>query len=98
MTRNIFAIFLKTGSMALLLFVLLFAGGTLESSSNFTGAALREMAVVLRDSESQWMVFLCLGIYFTAFLFIRSRVENSFTQRCKGSKEILWLGYKIELV
>jgi len=70
--------------MAFLLFVLLFSGGSWQSSANFINSALREITVVLRDSEIQWMVFLCLGIYFVAFLFLRSRVENSRTQRRKG--------------
>jgi hypothetical protein len=81
MVRKSSAILLKTGSVAFLVFLFLFAGATLESSSNFISSALREITAVLRDSETQWMVFLCLGIYFTAFVFLRSRAEINLTQR-----------------
>jgi O-Antigen ligase len=70
-----FATLLKTGSVSFLLFALLFAGGSLQSSSNFIGTALRGITAVLRDSETQWMVFVCLGIYFTVFCFLRSHSD-----------------------
>ena len=57
--------------MAFLLLVLLFAGGSGQSLPSFVGLALREVTAVLRDAETQWMVFLCLAIYFVAFLFLR---------------------------
>ena len=76
--------FLKTVGVALLLSVLLFAGGSWQSSAGFIGSTLREITAVLRDAGTQWMVFVCLGIYFTAFLFLRSRGENIFAQRRNG--------------
>ena len=63
-----FATLLKTSGVAFLLFVLLFAGGGWQSSPGFVGAALREITAVFRDAETQWMVFFCLGIYFTGHL------------------------------
>src|ERR1035437_6928981 len=82
---------LKTGSVAFLLFALLFAGGSWQSSPGSIASVLRETTAILRDPETQWMVFLCLAIYFTAFLFLRSRTENGLTQRRKGAKAIHWL-------
>ena len=68
--------------------MLLFAGVSFQSSFNFIGTALREMAAVLWDSETQWMVFLCLGIYFTVFLFLRARIATGFWRAANPS---LWL-------
>src|ERR1035437_4392102 len=82
---------LKTGSVAFLLFALLFAGGSWQSSPGSIASVLRETTAILRDPETQWMVFLCLAIYFTAFLFLRSRSEKGLTQRRKGAKAIHWL-------
>lgn len=85
--------FLKTGVFAFLLFMFLFVDVSLQSSFNFIGSALREITAVLRDSETQWMVFLCLGIYFVSFLFLRSRVESLSTQRRKRARAVWWLVY-----
>ena len=89
-----FATLLQTSGVAFLLFVLLFSGGSLHSSPGFIGSVLREIAAVLRDAETQWMVFLCLVIYFTAFVFLPSRAGNSLTQRRKGAKASWWQSAK----
>jgi len=86
MVRKSFAKLLKIGSVAFLLFLLLFACGGWQSSANFIGFALREIAAVLRDSETQWMVFLCLGIYFAVFSVLRLRVENTLMPRREGAE------------
>src|SRR5438477_7358407 len=72
MTCKPFATLLKTSGVAFLLFVMLFAGGRWQSSSGFISSAVQEITAVLRDADTQWMVFLCLGIYFTTFLVLRS--------------------------
>lgn len=43
------------------LWLCLFADCTLVSSSRLVGPVLAEMAFVLRDSATQWMVFACAG-------------------------------------
>ena len=91
MTRKLFATLLKIGSVAFLLFVLLFAGGAWQSAPGFIGYFLREITAVLRDAETQWMVLLCLGIYFTAFIFLRARLDNSLAQRPESAKVPGWL-------
>lgn len=70
---------LKSCTVAILLVVFLFANGLWELSNGFIGSALREAASIFRDPKTQWMVFLCLGIYFTAFLFLRIRVNSDFS-------------------
>jgi O-antigen ligase len=90
MIRKSIVIAIKFGAVALLFIMLLFADEVLVSSSGFVGSALREIVAVLRDRETQWMVFLCLGTYFTAFLFLRARVE---TDKRKGAKASWWLVY-----
>jgi hypothetical protein len=88
MTRESFATLLKAGAVVFLLLVFLFADGVWVSSAGFIGSALREVATVFRDSGTQWMVFLCLGIYFTAFLFLRSRMASGFWRAANPN---LWL-------
>jgi O-antigen ligase len=88
MTRESFATALKMGAVAFLLVVFLFADGVWGSSPGFIGSALREIAAVFRDPGTQWMVFLCLGIYFTAFLFLCSRGAHVFWRAANPS---LWL-------
>jgi hypothetical protein len=88
MTRESFAAFLEAGVVAFLLVVLLFADGARALSLSVIGSSLREIAAVLRDPGTQWMVFLCLGIYFTAFLFLRSWAVSGFWRATNPS---LWL-------
>ena len=91
MTRKLFAKLLAAGSVALLLFALLFAGGVWQSVPGFIGSFLREITAVLRDTETQWMVFLCLGIYLIAFIFLRARLKNGSTQRLEAANATWWL-------
>jgi len=51
---------------------LLLCGNRIAGSANFAGNCAREMIVIFRDSDTQWMVFLCLLVYFVTFLFLRS--------------------------
>ena len=74
--------------MAVLLFVLLFADGVCGSAPGFIGSALREVAAIFRDPGTQWMIFLCLGVYFTVFLFLRSRIAAGFW---RATTPNLWL-------
>src|SRR5581483_3642716 len=36
---------------------------------------LREVTYIFHDPGTQWMIFLCLGIYFTGFIFLRCRTK-----------------------
>ena len=91
MTRKLFATLLKSGSVAFLLFVLLFAGVAWQSVPGYIGSFLREITAVLQDSETHWMVFLCLGIYFAVFIFLRARLESGLTQNRERSISTGWL-------
>lgn len=53
------------------------------------GSIISEVAAVLRDAETQWMVFLCLGSYFLGFVLVQSRHNP---QMCWGlDKPNIWL-------
>jgi len=81
MARKSFATLFKVGGVAFLLSSLLFAGKTGFGSSNFIGLPLGEIIAVLRDVETQWMVFLCLLIYFIIFHFLCTRIESWLTRK-----------------
>ena len=89
MLRKSTATAFKFGIVVLLLFVLLFADGIRGISPSFFGSVAREVTAVFRDPETQWMVFLCLGVYFTTFLFLRTRTSTGFWQTANPN---LWLG------
>jgi O-antigen ligase len=88
MTRESFATALKIGAVVFLLFALLFDEVIGSLFSGFMGSVLSEITAVLRDPETQWMVILCLGIYFAAFLFLRIRAVSGFWRATNPS---LWL-------
>lgn len=86
--RKSFVTAIKTVAVAFLLIVLLFANAVWGSSLGFSVTALREVTAVFRNTETQWMVFLCLAIYFTVFLFFRSRAVSDFWRAANPN---LWL-------
>ena len=79
------------GALVLLLVTFLFAGGIRVSTHNFIGLILRQVAVGFDDPESKWMSFLCLGIYFTVFLFLRSRAVPGFWRVVNPSLWLAWV-------
>ena len=83
MIRRSIATVLKFGAVVCLLFALLFADGPGVTIYGFIGSVIREITAVLRDLDTQWMVFLCLGIYFTAFVVLRrkARLASRLSQR-----------------
>lgn len=87
MIRKSLAAPIRAGSVALALFALLSASSAWESSPGFIGSALKGVITVFQDPETQWMVFVCLGVYFTTFLFLRFRAVPDFW------KNTLWLIY-----
>jgi hypothetical protein len=65
--------------MALALAVLglcLFGDCTLLKNNHVLASALAEIAAVLGDPGTQWMVFACAGVYFLAFVVLRSRLAG----------------------
>lgn len=87
------AALLKIGGMAFFLFVSLFAGGSWQSSADFVRSVLGGISVVLRDVETQWMVFLILVIYSAAFFFYNLHSENKFARKRNKNKTVGWLIY-----
>ena len=79
---------LITTFIALVLFLCLFADRLAYGSSAF-GSILREVAATCRDAGSQWMVFLCLAVYFVVCNLLRLRLAD----RCFWSPNNpdLWL-------
>ena len=73
--------------LALVLGLCLFGSSFAFSYQSFVAPVLQEISAALRSPEIQWMVFLCLAIYFTDFLFLRWRWENRLTQRRKGANQ-----------
>src|SRR5581483_5829675 len=71
-TRKPFVTLLRAGSVALPLSTFLFVGSVWKAPHGFIGSALGETNAILRDSQTQWMVFLSLGIYFSAFNVLQS--------------------------
>ena len=88
MIRKSIATAIKTGAVAFLLFALLLADGFWKTSVGFLGSFLREITAVFRDPGTQWMVFLCLVVYFTIFLFLRARIATGLLRAANPS---LWL-------
>jgi uncharacterized membrane protein YsdA (DUF1294 family) len=95
MTREWFVKILKAVAVAILLFLLLFAESLRGSSYTAIGSVLREITAVLQDSETQWMLFVSLGIYFTAFLFFRYRASPGFW---RAANPHLWLACALVIV
>jgi O-antigen ligase len=82
------ATILKTSVVAILLFVLLFIDADLGTSPIFISFILREVATIYHDPRTQWMVFLCLGIYLTLIFSLRSRTAPDFWRPANPN---LWL-------
>ena len=87
MTRKTFTTLLKAGLVVFLLVVFLFAD-RIGSSADFAYSIVRGITAVFRDLGTQRMVFLCMGIYFAAFLFLRDRLLTGFWRATNPS---LWL-------
>jgi hypothetical protein len=86
--HELFSDTLKACAVALLMAAILFSGTGRESALSFLGAISREAAGALRDEGTQWMVFLCVAVYYTAFILIRSQREP-FWQTANPE---VWLG------
>ena len=75
--------------MALLLCVLLFADRMRDHPPFGLGFAFKEIDAVLSDPQTQWMVLLCLAMYFSAFHVLCSR--SDLNMRRVGNPNV-WLG------
>jgi O-antigen ligase len=69
---------LKRAAITLLLVVLIFSDRISGSNAGFVDSGMQEIAAILRDPGTQWMVFFCFAIYFAAFLLFRSRKGEGF--------------------
>jgi O-antigen ligase len=65
---------LKYFAVVLLLFAVLFSDGIWSTSSGFMGSCLREILAVSQDAATQWMLLLCLSIYFIIFVILQQRI------------------------
>src|SRR5665213_1406912 len=72
------AITIQTGASVVVLLALLFSDSICLTFPGFLGSTLTEVVVVFRDSGTQWMVYLCLVIYFAVFVTFRSGVALRF--------------------
>lgn len=63
MIRKALSTSVKFGAVAIMLSALFFAN-TIKTSPGFLGSIMREIAAVCCDPGIQWMVVLCLAIYF----------------------------------
>ena len=77
MLRKSIATAVKFGTVAFLLSTLLFAGGSLGTSSGLVGSMIREITAVSRDAGTQWMLVVCLLVYFVAFTLLERRAKLS---------------------
>jgi hypothetical protein len=86
--RAVFAI-LFVLLTALVIFLCLFGNSPALLSWDVSGPTLREMEAIFRDPGTQWMVFLCVAMYYTGFLFLQHR-QNA--QRFfRSDNSMLWL-------
>lgn len=69
--------FIQLSAGAFLLFVLLFTGGSVGNFSGFIGSMIREIVSVSRDPGTQWMLVLCLVVYFVGFTLLERRANLS---------------------
>ena len=69
-------------------FIFLFADRVAYGNSAF-GSILREVAAAFRDAGTQWIVFLCLGVYFVVFNLLRFQVAARLFWRLHNPD--LWL-------
>jgi len=81
MKCKFFTALLKIGVLGVWLFALL-STESFQSSPGSIGYLSREITAVLNDSETQLIVFLFLGLYFTAFVVLRFKAK---TACCTGS-------------
>jgi len=51
----------------------LFGGTPAVAMSRGLGPVMQEVLATLRDPSTQWMVFVCLAVYFVAFTVLQRR-------------------------
>ena len=79
---------LQIGGLVCLLAAFLFGDQASRASSGFIGATSREINAILSDPFTQWMVLLCLVLYFIAFSIFEWRsLPNG---KWGGGNPILW--------
>lgn len=93
--RELFVKALKTVGVAILLFLVLFTGALRGPFLGVIATRLREAGVILMEPESQWMAFLCLGVYFTALIFFRYRASSGFW---RAANPHLWLACALVII
>ena len=80
---------LKIAVTALALFLCLFADSHVFETTGAVGSILSAFAATFRDSEMQWMVFLCVAVNLLTFLLLQYRVSGSSFWRAANPG--LWL-------
>ena len=76
MTRCSIHAALGTAVVLAVLRVCLFGDSTALRSHGALAAALAEITAILRDPGTQWMVFVCAGLYLLAFAVLRFRLTG----------------------
>jgi len=82
-------IILKSGGVAFLIFTFLCIEYIERTFPDFSSSVLREISAVCHDRGTQWIVFLCFGIYFVSFLFFGSYATSAIFWRAANPN--LWL-------
>jgi hypothetical protein len=90
MTRRLIVNIFKIVFIASLLSVLLFANTARGTSLNFTAYFFNEIAGIFQNPKTQWMIFLCFGIYLIIFFSLRNRCASIFWQ---PSTPHFWLAW-----
>ena len=76
MSRNI----LRKGAVVptlLILALCMFPESLVHWAGSRVGSILQELFAAFRDAGAQWMIFVCEGIYFLAFLVVRRRLNEA---------------------
>ena len=69
--RTLIATVVTAVGVGFLLVSLMFGDALTKASSCSIGAAIEEVSEVCSDPGTQWGVFICLGVYFVGFVWLR---------------------------
>src|ERR1035437_718081 len=92
MTRKPIATVLKALAVTFLWGLILFADFIWGTSAGFLGSITREVTAACRDSQTQWMVVLCLASYFVMLLFLERRLVGGQRAESRGRISVKFLG------
>jgi O-antigen ligase len=92
MMRLLFTRLFETGIFLFAVAVLLFGGSNWQPLSGFATFAQQKAINIFENTETQWMVYFGVAIYFVVFVFLRFRSKFNSIQRRKNASAFFLLG------